>query len=152
LYLEQVLREVLYMLLYSHELYGLTFGDVTVAKICMKMSLEEFRLLPWEVPVRDSTNFGQPVVGVMCVGVKSANVETFSRKYFDRYARGFLHEFCRFALHLQGHGWADVMTGFDVAIQSYLTTLDTSNVALLRVLAVGMLAQVRVAVISRCPC
>jgi hypothetical protein len=147
-----VLREVVYMLLYSHDLYGLTFGDVTVAKICMKMSLDEFRLLPWEVPVWDSTNYGRPVVGVMCVDAKSAIVETFSRKYFDRYVRGFLQDFCRHALQMQGSGWAEVVTGFDDAIQSYLMALDTSNVALLRVLAVGMLAQVRVAVITRCQC
>jgi hypothetical protein len=146
LYLEQVLREVLYMHLYAHDRFGITVSDMDILRFRMKVTLEEFTRGSCHVPVCDSNSFGKEIVGVMCVDAKTS-IDGFKWNYFKSGLRRFLRFFCQGVIQLQHSWWEPVAPGILAAIDGFVSMLDVADMAVLRSLAVGMLAQVRVAIL-----
>jgi hypothetical protein len=143
LYVEQALREVLYMLLYCRELHKIEFVQLQLGNVGVKVTPCEFARHAWELPAWDATNVGFDVIGAMFVSGAGVVVEELRRPDFNRGVKIFLNSFRVCLVTIQHASWRPVIATVMNAIELFDGCLQSCELQDVRRHAIDLVMAVR---------
>jgi hypothetical protein len=120
MYIEQVLREAMYMLLYGFEDHRVSFGDLHVANVGVRLSLEEFEQVSWPLPAWDEQGFGRGIVGVLCVDAEGVKQTEMQGKLLNKHLKTFLTSFHQFVVALRHPSWQRCVRALSDPLTHYI--------------------------------
>lgn len=119
-YIEQLLKEVLYMLLFGFEEQGVSFGDLHLANVGVKVSPEDFMPVPVELPGWDESGFGRCVIGVVCVDAEGVLNTELRGRLLNKLLKTFLTSFHQGVSALQHPSWQLVVRAVSDPLMNYI--------------------------------
>jgi hypothetical protein len=140
---EQVLREVMYMLLYGRELHETEFVHLQLGNVGVKVTPWEFARHAWELPAWDATNVGIDVIGVMFLSGAGLAVEELRRPDFNSGVKIFLNSFRACVMMMQHASWRPVIAAVVKAIELFDSCLQCCELQDLRRRAIDLVMAVR---------
>jgi hypothetical protein len=120
MYIEQVFREVMYMLLYGFEVHGVSFGDLHVANVGVRLSLEEFEQVSWPLPAWDEQGFGRAIVGVLCVDAEGVKQTEMRGSVLNKHLKTFLTSFHQLVVALRHPSWQRCVRALSEPLTHYI--------------------------------
>jgi hypothetical protein len=125
LYVEQLMREVMYMLLYGFEEHRVSFGDLHLANVGVRLSLEDFGQVSWPLPAWDAQGFGREVVGVVCVDAEGVQQTDLQGKDLNKLLKTFLTSFQQAVVDLRHPSWQPVVRALSEPLTHYIANEAT---------------------------
>jgi hypothetical protein len=120
MYVEQLMREVMYMLLYGFEEHRVSFGDLHLANVGVRLSLEDFERVSWPLPAWDAHGFGREIIGVVCVDAEGVQQTNLEGKALNKLLKTFLTSFQQAVVDLRHPSWQPVVRAVTEPLTHYI--------------------------------